>query len=60
MNNELTVSTNKGHMTFDKKAKLKLFHLNVFFNEKSMATILFLKDIANIPRYRITMDTEIN
>ena len=56
----LTASTNGGYMTFRKKARLKILTLDVFFNENSMATIISLKDVANMPGSRIIMDTDVD
>ena len=53
----LTVHTNGGTKIFGKIAPLKLFPLDVHFNRESMATILSLKSVADIPDVRIFMDT---
>ena len=54
----LTVSTNGGLISFDKKSTLKLLPMKVHFNKNSMATILYFKKVADIPVVRITTDTE--
>ena len=53
----LKMFTNSGSTFYDKIAPLKLLPLDVHFNEKSMATILSVKDVNNIPDVHITMDT---
>jgi hypothetical protein len=54
----LTVHTNGGTKIFGKIAPLKLLPLEVHFNRESMATILSLKSVADIPNVRISMDTQ--
>ena len=54
----LTVSTNGGLISFDKKSTLKLLPMKVHFDKDSMATILSFKEVADIPGVRITTDTE--
>ena len=51
----MRVISTGGHCDYTQKANLKLFDLEVFFNAKSLANILSLKDVAN--KYRVTMDT---
>ena len=53
----LTVSTNGGLISFDKKSNLKLLPMKVHFNKNSMATILSFKEAVYIPGVRITTDT---
>jgi len=55
----LIITTNAGLRVFPEIARLKFFSISVYFDENSMATILSLKDIANIPGMRITMDTSV-
>ena len=54
----LTVSTNRGLISFDKNSTLKLLQMKVRFNKESMATILSFKEVADIPGVRITTDTK--
>ena len=54
----LTVSTNGGLISFDKKSTLKILPMKVHFNRDSMATILSSKEVEDIPGLRITTDTE--
>jgi len=57
-NNCLTLWSNGGQQEFRKKADLKLLPLKVVVNKKPNATILSLKDIADLPDVRLTMDTD--
>ena len=50
--------TNGCVIVFTKIGDLKLFPFTVHVNEQSMANILSLKDVANIPGIRVTMDTD--
>ena len=52
----LTVSTNGGLSSFDKKSTLKLLPMKVHFIINFMATILSFKEVADIPGTRITTD----
>ena len=54
---KLTVSTNGGLNSLDKKVTLKLFPMNVHFNQNSMSNILSFKEVADIPGVRITTET---
>jgi hypothetical protein len=54
---ELVIQTNGGEKCFDLKSKMKLFPIDVHFNDDSMANILSLKDVAELEGVRITMDT---
>ena len=54
----LTVSTNGGLISFDKKSTLKLLPMKVHFKKNFMATILYFKEVADIMGVRITTDTE--
>jgi len=49
--------TNGGEITFTHTAVLNSLPLSVHFDERSLATILSMKDIARIPGARITMDS---
>ena len=53
----LTVVTNGGAQTYDHKAKFNFLPMNVHFNVHSIANILSLSDVANLPDTKITMDT---
>ena len=54
----LTVSTNGGLISFDKKSTLKLLPMKVHFNQNYMATILSFKELADILGVIITTDTK--
>ena len=54
---ELTVITNGGSQTFTHLAVLKDFPLQVHFKYDSLANIISLRDVANIPGVAITMDS---
>ena len=54
---KLMVATNGGSITFASTASFKFLPLTVFFNPNSMATILSMRDVANIPGVQICMDT---
>jgi len=53
----LTVHTNGGVKVFGEYATLRIMSIKVHFNEDSLATILALKDVASIPRTKVTTDT---
>ena len=53
----VTVVTNGGSQTFEQVADLKLLPIQVHFNPESIANILSLTDIANLPGAKVTMDT---
>ena len=59
-NDELTIVTNGGTQVFDNTADLNLLPLKVHFNEHSLANILSLSDVANLPGARVTMDTDLD
>lgn len=56
----LTVDTNRGSKTFNHIGVFKLLPVNMHFCASSIATILSMKDIANIPGVRIKMDTALD
>ena len=53
----ITVITNGGSQSFHQEAEAKLLPITVHFNEDSLANILSLSDVANLPGARITMDS---
>ena len=55
----LTLSTNAGCRFFDQQAMLNFLLMLVHFYKDSMATILSMKDVANVPGVRVHMDTNI-
>ena len=55
---ELTVITNGEKQTFKNMAILKYMPLQVYFKSDSLANIISLRNVANIPGVSITMDTE--
>ena len=55
----VTVITNGGAQTFEKTATLNALPLSVFFNPYSLANILSVSDIANLPGAKIMMDSSI-
>ena len=55
----VTVITNGGAQTFSQEASLKALPLKVHYNADSLANILSLSDVANLPGALLTMDTEI-
>ena len=57
---ELHIVTNGGSKSFAHVGTLKVLPLTVHYNHKSLANILSLKDVANIPNARLTMDTMID
>ena len=54
---ELTVVTNGGRQTFEHIAVMKELPLQVYYKKDSLANIIALRDVANIPGVSITMDT---
>ena len=54
----LTVSTNGGLISFDKKSTLKLLPMKVHFNQNYMATILSFKELVDILGVIIATDTK--
>ena len=53
----LTVYTNGGSKTFHEKGELKILPIMVYFNSRSMANILSLKDVVALNGVRVTMDS---
>ena len=49
--------TNGGSQAFNKKADLNYLPIEMYYNEDSMANILAMSDVANLPRARIMMDS---
>jgi hypothetical protein len=58
-NDGMTIVTNGGSQYFNETADLKLLPMKVHFKEDSLANILSLSDVANLPGARITMDSEV-
>ena len=58
-NETITVVTNGGRQLFEHIGTLNLLPLDVHFNAFSMANILYLKDVADLPNVKITMDTTV-
>ena len=58
-NQELHIVTNGGSESFPYTATANLLPISVHFNPHSLANILALSDVANIPGARLTMDTQI-
>ena len=56
---ELDIITNGGSETFTSMATANIVPITVHFNPRSLANILSLGDVANIPGARLTMDTEV-
>ena len=56
---EVTVVTNGGARSFSKEATLNILPIRVHFNAESLANILSLSDVANLPGVRLTMDSEV-
>ena len=56
---EITVFMNGGPPLFYRKGQLTFFTLCVNVNNVSLATIISLKDVNNIPGVHVTMDTSI-
>ena len=57
---ELTVITNGGSEISKQRATAKLLPIDVHFNPHSLANILSLRNVANIPNARLTMDTAVD
>ena len=57
---KLTVDTNGGRKTFNQVGVFKLPPVKKHFCASSMAAIISMKDIANIPGVRIKMDTALD
>ena len=56
---EVTVVTNGGAQSFEKEATLNILPIRVHFNHDSLANILSLSDVANLPGARLTMDSQV-
>ena len=54
---ELTIVTNGGSQKYDQIGFFKYLSLPIYYNPKSIANILSLKQVASVPDVRITMDT---
>ena len=54
---KLTIVTNGGNQIYNQIAVLKILPIQVHFKKESLANIISLRDIANIPGVKITMDT---
>ena len=50
--------TNGEHRDYDHTATLKMLSFEVFFNEKSLANILYFVSVDS--KFRITIDTELD
>ena len=59
-NEELHIITNGGSQTFPYTATDKLLNIPVHYEPNSLANILALSDVADIPGARITMDTNLD
>ena len=59
-NDRLTAYTNGGKQVYDQIANLNILPITVHFKKSSMATILSLKTISNIPGARLYLDTAAN
>jgi hypothetical protein len=55
----LTLSTNAGCRVFDQQAMLKFLPISVHFDKNSLATIVAMKDVANVPGVRVQFDTDV-
>ena len=53
----LILNTNGGSVSFDQMADLKLLPMSVNFNADTMATVLSIKDVANLNGVHLTMNT---
>ena len=56
----LHITTNGGSQAFYETATLKILPLTVHFNHNSLANILSLSDVANLPGARLTMDLSVD
>ena len=54
---KLTAYTNRGAQSYNKSATLKILPITVHFKEASMANIICMKTITNIPGARVRMDS---
>ena len=59
-NEVLLAYTNGGSQKFEYLADLNFLPITVHFEKDSMATILSVKTVSEIPGARLTMDTEVN
>ena len=55
----MTIVTNGGSQFFNETADLKLLLMKVHFKKDSLANILLLSDVVNLPGARVTMDSEV-
>ena len=55
----LTLSMNVGCRVFNQQAMLKFLPILVHFDKDYMATIVPMKDVANVPGVHVHMDTNI-
>ena len=53
----LTIVTNGGKQVYKQMGVMKSLPIQVFYKKESLANIISLRDIANIPGVKITMDT---
>ena len=51
------LSNGNGSVVFSQLGTLNLFPMTVYLNPSSMANILSLRDVSNIPGVHVTMDT---
>jgi hypothetical protein len=58
-NDGMTIVMNGGSQFFNQTADLNILPLKVHFKEDSLANILSLSNVANLPGARITMDSKI-
>ena len=54
----LVLSTNGGRVHFAKRGVFKMLPMKIYYNEKSMGTILSIKDVLNVKGTRIVYDTD--
>jgi len=56
---KLTIATNGGSIVFSQTGTFKLFLVKMYFNKNSLATILALCDVADIPGVHVCMDMSV-
>jgi len=56
---ELVIATNNGDKNFSWLAELNILPLTVHYDEGSLATILSMKDVANIPGAFVKMNSDV-
>ena len=56
---EMTTLTNGGPRVFQKKAQLKLFPMEVYFDQESLATVISYHEVTKLPGVRIMVDTDV-